>query len=143
MDVKTQTRNWRWLAAWLALPLTGCALGSVRQVKVDALGRYDEARGVAVEVKGEVPDAMKQQLQESFQRGVEARARRPAVASACALARPPKLAPTTTQSESIRASGCRMALVSAQARPLSMAVSPLRNEKAGSLRVPASMHSEN
>jgi hypothetical protein len=70
-----------WLAAWLALPLTGCALGSVRQVKVDALGRYDEARGVTVEVKGEVPDAVKEELQESFQRGVEARARRPADAS--------------------------------------------------------------
>lgn len=76
-----QTKNWRWLAAWLALPLTGCTFGSVRQVKVDALGRYDDARGVAVEVKGDVPDAMKKELQESFQNGVEAKARRPADAS--------------------------------------------------------------
>ncbi|MFY0526711.1 hypothetical protein ACN28I_27400 [Archangium gephyra] len=79
--MKTRTMKGRWLAAWLALPLTGCALGSVRQVKVDALGPYDEARGVTVEVKGEVPDALKQDLQESFQRGVETRARRPADAS--------------------------------------------------------------
>ncbi|PTL84712.1 hypothetical protein [Vitiosangium sp. GDMCC 1.1324] len=73
--MKTGTKNWRWLATWLALPLTGCALGSVRQVKVDALGRYDEARGVAVEVKGDVTDAMRKELQESFQRGVETRTR--------------------------------------------------------------------
>ncbi|REG28057.1 hypothetical protein ATI61_109401 [Archangium gephyra] len=81
MDVKTRTMKGHWLAMCLALPLTGCALGSVRQVKVDALGRYDEARGVTVEVKGEAPDAVKQELQESFQHGVESRARRPADAS--------------------------------------------------------------
>ncbi len=71
-------RTWllqgRWLAVWLALPLTGCALGSVRQVTVDALGAYDDARGVSVEVKGEVPEDMKAELQRSFQGGVEARA---------------------------------------------------------------------
>jgi hypothetical protein len=78
-DVKTQKRQWRWLAMCLALPLTGCALGSVRQVKVDALGRYDEARGVTVEVKGdEVPEALRRELQESFQRSVDVRAQRPA-----------------------------------------------------------------
>ena len=81
-DVKTRKMRWRWLAMCLALPLTGCALGSVRQVKVDALGRYDEARGVTVEVKGEdVPEAMRKELQESFQRAVEGRARRPADAT--------------------------------------------------------------
>jgi hypothetical protein len=69
--------DWRWLAVWLAMPLTGCVLGSVRQVKVDALGHYDEARGVAVEVKGDVPEAMKQELQGSFQRAVN-RTLRPA-----------------------------------------------------------------
>ncbi|ATB30268.1 hypothetical protein MEBOL_003728 [Melittangium boletus DSM 14713] len=77
VDVKTWTMNGRWLAAWLALPLTGCALGGVRQVKVDALGPYDDARGVEVEVKGEVPDALKQPLQTSFQGAVEGRAQRP------------------------------------------------------------------
>jgi hypothetical protein len=81
-DVKTQKRQWRWLAMCLTLPLTGCALGSVRQVKVDALGRYDEARGVTVEVKGdEVPEALRKDLQESFQRSVNVRARRPADAT--------------------------------------------------------------
>ncbi len=69
--------DWRWLAVCLAMPLTGCVLGSVRQVKVDALGHYDEARGVAVEVKGDVPEAMKQELQGSFQRAVD-RSLRPA-----------------------------------------------------------------
>ncbi|WP_257462203.1 hypothetical protein [Archangium lipolyticum] len=79
--MKTRKMDWRWLAVGLALPLTGCVLGSVRQVKVDALGGYEEARGVAVEVTGEVPEATRQQLHESFQRALEARAGRPADAT--------------------------------------------------------------
>src|SRR5688572_23237381 len=47
--------------------------------------------------------------------------RKPAVASACALASPPKLAPTTTQSVSISDSRSGMALVSVDPVRLSMA----------------------
>lgn len=73
----------RWLALCLALPLTtGCALGRVRQVRVEALGDYADARGVAVEVKGEqVPEALRTRLQESFQRAVEGQAARPVTAT--------------------------------------------------------------
>jgi hypothetical protein len=74
-----------WLAVGLALPLTGCALGSVRQVKVDALGRQQDARGVTVEVQGDAPDALKESLQRSFQGAVEARAERPAKAQGAPL----------------------------------------------------------
>lgn len=83
--MKTGLMKGRWLAVWLALPLTGCALGSVRQVKVGALGPYEDARGVAVEVKGEAPEELKQALRDSFQSAVEARARPSTEASGAPL----------------------------------------------------------
>ncbi|MBM7112138.1 hypothetical protein [Archangium primigenium] len=99
----TRKTKRRWLAVGLALPLTGCALGSVRQVKVDALGPYDDARGVDVQVTGDVPPALAEPLQRAFQGGVEARARRPVEAQGAPLrvelrvleALAPEAAPTT------------------------------------------------
>lgn len=66
----------RWLAVGWVLPLAGCALGPVRQVRVAALGPHEDSHGVTVTVQGEVPEEVRQPLQQSFQTAVEARAQR-------------------------------------------------------------------